>query len=76
MCHFDDPPFQAPPPLQRPTFLHLASVLMLSGFPFSKNSAFFGPFLSDFGKISAPNTLILAKICSPDPSFLKKKSIL
>ena len=51
------------------TFLHLMSVLMPSIFHFLKNSAFLGPFLSDFGKISAANTLILAKICSQDPSF-------
>ena len=42
-------------------------------FPFFKKLAFLGPFLSDFGKFSAPNTLILAKICSQDPSMLRKK---
>ena len=69
------PPFQAPL-LQRPTFLHLVSVLMPSIFHFPQKSAFLGSFLSNFGKISAPNTLIVAKICSQDPSFLKTKSVL
>ena len=44
-------------------------------FPFLKNSAFLDPFYSDFGKISAPNTLILVKSCSKDHSFLRKKKI-
>ena len=73
VCSALRPPFQAPPPLYRPTFLHLVSVLMPSIFHFLKNSAFWGPSLSDFGKISTPNTLILAKICSWDPIFLRKK---
>ena len=66
------PPFQAPPPLQRPTVLHLVSVLMPFYFHFSKNSAFLGQFLSNFVRISAPNTLILAKICSQVPNLLRK----
>ena len=75
MCRFDDPPFQAPPPFQGPTFLHLVSVLMPSVVCFSKNSAFLGPFLSDFGKISAPNTLIWAKICTQGHFFFKEKNL-
>ena len=67
------PPFQAPLLLQGPTFLHLVSVLMPSVFCFSINLALLDPFLSDFGKISAPNTLIMTKIRSQDPSFLRKK---
>ena len=59
--HSRDPPFY--------TYCQLLSPV----FRFSKNSAFLGPFLSDFGKISAPNTLILPNICSHDPSFFKKK---
>ena len=76
MCCFDIPPFQAPPPLQRPTLLLLVLVHMPSVFCLSENSAFLGPFVSDFGKISTSNTLILAKICSQDPTFLRKKSVL
>ena len=61
----------------RPSLLHLVSVLMPSVFRFfffEKILAFLGSFLSDFGRISAPapNTLILAKICSQGPSFLRK----
>ena len=41
-------------------------------FPFFEKFSILGLLLSDFGKISAPNTLILAKICSQDPSFLRK----
>ena len=63
------PPFQAPRPLQRLTFSHLALVLMPSIFCFLKNLAFLGQFLCNFGKISALNTLILVKICSQDPRF-------
>ena len=47
-----------------------SSLLMPSIFCFLTNLAFLGSFLSDFGNISAPNTLILAKICSQDPSFV------
>ena len=59
------PFYQAPPPLQRPTFY---TQRQLSVFRL-KNSAFLGPFLSNFGKISAPNTLISAQIRSQDPGF-------
>ena len=49
-----------------PSFYTSVSVLMPSIFHFLKKSAFLGPFLSDFGEISALNTLILDKICSQD----------
>ena len=61
MCRFDDPLFR---------------LLLHFSFFKKKKIAFLGPFLSDFGQISAPNTLILAKICSQDPSFLRKNSVL
>ena len=57
--------YEAPLPLQRPIFLHLSV--------FQKFSIC--PFLSDFGNISAPNTLIVTKNCSQDPSFFKNKSV-
>ena len=41
-------------------------------FRFSKNSTFLGTFFSDFGKISAPNTLMLAKFRSQDLSVYEK----
>ena len=63
------PLFRLTPLLQRPTFLHLVSVLKPSVFCFSKNSAFFNPFLSDWGKISAPDTLIFEKNLFPRPQF-------
>ena len=67
---YDPPFFQAPPPLQRPTFSHLLSVNMPSLFRFRKKKiGIFRPISFDFCKISAPNTLILAKIRSQDPSF-------
>ena len=72
MCRFDDPLFRLLRCSRYPRFLHLVSVLMPSVFCFLKNSSFLGSFLSDLGKISASNTLILAKICSQNPSFLRK----
>ena len=54
-------------------FKNLVLVLIPSVFRVLKYLAFLGPFLSDFGKISAPNTLIVAKSCSQGP---KKRSIL
>ena len=67
---YTTPFFQAPPPLQRPTFSHLVSVNMPSLFCFRKKKiGIFRPISFDCCKISAPNTLILAKIRSQDPSF-------
>ena len=43
MCRFYNPPFQAPLPLQRPTFLHLESVLTPSVLHFSKKFTIFRP---------------------------------
>ena len=68
----DDPPFQAPLPLQRLNFLHLQFLSphpSLTTPPFSKKFHIWFP--SDFSKISAPNTLILTKIHSQDPSSLR-----
>ena len=64
MCRFDYPPFQAAPG----THLFTPSVSSYTSiFHFLKNSAFLGPFLSDFGKISAPNTLIFGENLIPRP---------
>ena len=68
MCRFDGTLLSCSSAAPETHILHLASVIMPSVFR-SKNSAFLGPFLSNFGKISAPNTLISAHIRSQDPSF-------
>ena len=70
MCHFDDPPFLGSSTAPE-THLFIPSVSSYA-LHFLKNSAFLGPFFSDFGKISAPNTLILAKICSQDSNLSRK----
>ena len=64
-------------PALTPTFLHVVSVLIPSVFHFfwGKKSAFDGPFLSNSGKISAPN-INFGKNSFPRPKFFKKKSIL
>ena len=52
MCRFEGPFFQAAPE----THIFTPSVSYYAiRVRFSKNSAFLGPFLSNFGKISAPN---------------------
>ena len=65
MCRFDDPLFRLLRRSRDPPCLHLVSVLMPS---FLRNIwRFLGSFLSDFGKILAPNTLILVKNLFPRP---------
>ena len=46
--------------------------LRFLGFFFPKNSAFLGPFLSDFGKISAPNNTNFDENLFPRPYFCVK----
>ena len=71
MCCFDDPHFQAPPPLQRPTFLHLVSVLMPSVFHFVFFNIFRPISRRFWWKFSSKHTY-LANLF-PKPYFLKKK---
>ena len=56
------PPFQAPLPLQAPTFWHLMSVLIPSVFFFQTIGNISGSIPSNFGKTSAQTSLILAKV--------------
>ena len=66
MCRFDDP-FSGPSAAPE-THLFTPSVnsYALRFLFFEKKKKNLGPFLSNFGKISAPNTLILVKICFQD----------
>ena len=75
MCRIDDLPFQAPPSLQRPTFLYLVSVLMPS---VSNKFCIFRPISlrfcqnfgskHTFGKNSFPRPFFFNKIIS-DPTL-------
>ena len=77
MCRFDNPHFRLRSSATPETHLFTPSVSSYAlHFHLLKNSTFLGSFFSDFSKISAPNTLIWAKICSLDPSFLTKKYVL